>query len=81
MGIKAGDHIKTTEEYKKKMYEPLHSEQILDGVVISIDEKEVVTYKLLLSTYNLKNKFSYQGEGWKAYSIRVIGLGWLELKL
>lgn len=38
-----GKHIQTTEEYKKKMYEALYHEEILDGVVIDIDENNVVT--------------------------------------
>ena len=32
--IEIGSHIKTTEEYKNKIYEPLYHEIILDGIVL-----------------------------------------------
>lgn len=78
--IKVGDHIKTNKEYKSKMYEPLYNELILDGIVLDIDEYDVVTYKLINSTCDFNKKFNYHMNKWKVGSINKIGLGWLELK-
>ena len=78
--ITIGSHIQTTEEYKKKMYNPLYSEEILDGIVLNIDNSNVVTYKLLKSSCNFNKKFNYHMESWKEGSIKEIGLGWLKLK-
>ena len=78
--IKVGDHIKTNKEYKSKMYEPLYNELILDGIVLDIDEYDVVTYKLINSTCDFNKKFNYHMNKWEVGSINEIGLGWLELK-
>lgn len=80
MSIEIGSHIQTTEEYKKKMYEPLYHEEILDGIVLNIDNSNVVTYKLIKSTCNFNAKFNYHMESWKEGNIKTIGLGWLKLK-
>lgn len=77
--IKVGDHIKTTKEYAEKLYEPLYHEAILDGVVLSIDENDVVTYELIESTCNFNKRFNYHMNSWQKGTIRHIGLGWLEL--
>ena len=76
--IKIGTHIKTTEEYEEKLYEPLYFEKILDGEVLHIDKDNVVTYKLLESSCNFNKKFNYHMNTWKVGSIKTIGLGWLE---
>lgn len=78
--ITIGSHIQTTEEYKEKMYEPLYHEEILDGVVLSIDSSDVVTYRLLKSTCNFNKRFNYHMNNWKEGTIKTIGLGWLKLK-
>lgn len=78
--ISIGSHIKTTKEYRKKMYEPLYHEEILDGIVLNIDSSNVVTYKLIKSSCNFNEKFNYHMEKWKEGTIHHIGLTWLELR-
>lgn len=78
--IAVGSHIKTTKEYKEKMYEPLYFEEILDGIVINIDKDNVVTYELIDSTCNFKARFNHHMNSWRVGNVKHIGLGWLELK-
>jgi len=78
--IKVGDHIKTSEEFYKKMYEPLYHEKILDGKVLNIDKNNVVTYELIKSSCDFSKPFNYHMNTWKEGSVHEIGLGWIELK-
>lgn len=76
--IKVGDHIKTNYKYNEKMYEELYHEKILDGIVLSIDENNIVTYKLIKSSCNFNKRFNYLMYNWEEGSIKTIGLGWLD---
>lgn len=78
--IKVGNHIKTTKEYEQKMYEPLYHEMILDGIVLSIDKSNVVTYELIESSCDFNKRFNYHMNSWKKGTIKTIGMGWLEKK-
>lgn len=80
INIKVGEHIKTSSKYNEKMYEPLYHEKILDGIVLSIDENNVVTYELIESSCDFSKKFNYHMERWYKGTVHQIGLGWLELK-
>ena len=80
LAITTGSHIQTTEEYREKMYEPLYHEEVLDGVVLNIDDSNVITYKLLKSTCDFNAKFNYHMKSWEEGNIKTIVLGWIKLK-
>jgi hypothetical protein len=76
--IQIGSHVKTTEEYKNKMYEPLYHEKILDGEVLDINKDNVVTIKLIETSCDFSKRFNYHMNTWKVGNMIEIGLGWLE---
>lgn len=77
--ITIGNHVKTNQKFRNKMYEPLYAEEILEAIVLGIDKDEVVTCKLLKTSCNFNKRFNYHMEKWHEGEIHQIGLSWLEL--
>lgn len=75
--IKVGDIIKTTEEYKNTLYEPLYHEEILKGVVTEIDDT-IATVRIIESTCDFSKRFNFHMKKWEEGIAHQISVYWLE---